>query len=179
MPRLARPDLPYMPSYLEALREGYSRDNLRPTAPEEIAQIEREPQWFVRLVNNPPHHVVLPDGSLGERVPDTELWWVEGETFLGHVSVRHWLNDNLEKWGGHVGYAMRPSARGHGHASAMLAAMLDHIRAELPLTRVMLTVSLDNPASMRVIEKNGGVLCDEVDHPWVEGMRGRRYWIEL
>lgn len=179
MPALVRPELAHVASLVEAMREGYSRDNLRPTTEDEIAQVEREPEWFVRQANNPPRHVVLPDGTLGERVASTELWYVEGATFLGSVGIRHELNALLTTWGGHIGYAVRPSARGRGHASAMLAGALDHVRAHLPLTRVMLTVNLDNAASIRVIEKNGGVLHDEVDHPWVKGARGRRYWIEV
>jgi predicted acetyltransferase len=179
MPRLTAPALAQMPSFVTALKEGYQRDNLRAEDPGAVAQIEREPEWFLRQVNAPPAHVVLPDGSLGERVMETQLWYVEGDEFLGSVSVRHTLNELLERWGGHIGYAVRPSAQGRGYATAMLAGMLDHVRANLPLERVMLTVNLNNPASMRVIEKNGGVLQDEVDHPWVEGDRGRRYWIAL
>jgi predicted acetyltransferase len=179
MPTLVRPELAHVPSFVAAMKEGYSRDTLRPENPGVIAQIEREPEWFLRLLNNPPSTVVLPDGTLGERVPETQLWYVEGDEFLGSVSVRHALNDLLEAWGGHVGYAVRPSAQGRGYASAMLAGMLDYIRANMPLERVALTVNLKNPASIRVIEKNGGVLQDEVDHPWIPGDRGRRYWITL
>ncbi|HEY3948836.1 GNAT family N-acetyltransferase [Phenylobacterium sp.] len=179
MPALVRAELAFIPSFLEALGEGFSRDNLRPTSPEEIAQIERQPEWFVRIVNNPPRQVVLPDGTLGQRVPATELWYMDGATFLGSVGIRHELNAILESWGGHIGYAVRPSARRQGHASAMLAEALDHVRATLPLSRVMLTVDLDNTASIKVIEKNGGTIRDEVDNPWVEGVRGRRYWIDL
>jgi len=179
MPALVRPDLAYMASYVEALHEGYSRDSLRPETPEMIAQIAREPAWFVRLVRKPPTTIVLPDATLGERVPETELWYVEGERFLGSVSVRHRLNETLEAWGGHIGYAVRPSARGQGHATAMLAGMLAHVREHLDLERVTLTANLDNPASLRVIEKNGGVFRDEIPHPWIEGDTGRRYWIDL
>ena len=168
-----------MASFVEALREGYSRDTLRPETPEAIAQIAKEPAWFLRLLNNPPAHVVLPDGTLGPRVVETQLWYVEGAEFLGSVSVRHSLTPMLEQWGGHIGYAVRPSEWGRGHASAMLAGMLDHVRANLPLERVTLTVSLNNPASIRVVEKNGGIFRDEVPNPWVEGDRGRRYWIAL
>jgi predicted acetyltransferase len=169
----------HMASFVDALKEGYQRDTLREETPGAIAQIEREPAWFLRQVNNPPAHVVLPDGTLGVRVLETQLWYVDGDEFLGSVSVRHDLNEHLAKWGGHVGYAVRPSAQGKGHASAMLAGMLDHIRQALPLERVTLTVNLKNPASMRVVEKNGGVFRDEVDHPWIPGDRGRRYWISL
>ncbi len=179
MPQLVRPELAHIPSFLEALREGFSRDNLRATSPGEIAQIEREPEWFVRQVNHPPSQVVLPDGTLGQRVPSTELWYMDGDTFLGSVGVRHELNEILASWGGHIGYAVRPSAQRQGHASAMLAGGLDFVRANLPLERVLLTVDNDNEGSIRVIEKNGGVFEAEVDNPWVEGVRGRRYWIDL
>ena len=121
----------------------------------------------------------LPDGTLGPRVPETILWYVEGEEFLGSISVRHGLTPMLELWGGHIGYAVRPSAWGSGHASAMLAGILDYVRANLPLERVTLTANSQNLPSIRVIEKNGGILLDTVPHPWVEGDQGHRYRIEL
>lgn len=179
MPVLARPSLAHTASFVAAMREGYSRDTLRPETPETIAAIEADPAWFLSQLLDPPPTVVLPDGSIGERVPETVLWYVDGDDFLGAVSVRHSLTPLLAQWGGHIGYAVRPSARGRGYASAMLAGMLDHVRAHLPLERVMLTVNTKNPASIRVIEKNGGVLQDTVPHPWVEGDEGRRYWIAL
>lgn len=179
MPVLQRPSLTQVASFVEAMREGYSRDTLRAETPETIAAIADDPAWFLDQLLNPPATVVLPDGSIGERVPETVLWYVEGENFLGSISVRHSLTPLLANWGGHIGYAVRPSARGQGYASAMLLGMLDHVRANLPLERVMLTVNTKNPASIRVIEKAGGVLQDTVPHPWIEGDDGRRYWIEL
>lgn len=180
MPVLVRPDLTRMASFVEAMREGYSRDNLRAETPATIEAIDAAPAWFVDTLLNPPTTIVLPDGSLGDRVPETILWYVEGDRFLGSVGVRHRLNAVLEQWGGHIGYAVRPSARGRGHASAMLAGALGWCRRELPdLERVMLTASIGNAASLRVIEKNGGVLQDIIPHPWIAGDQGRRYWIDL
>ena len=177
---LARPAMAHMASFVAALREGYSRDTLRTETPESIAAIADDPAWFLRQTVDPPTTVVLPDGTLGQRVPETVLWGVEGDEFLGSVHFRHHLNAILEQWGGHIGYAVRPSAQGQGLASTMLAAMLDHVRAHhRELDRVMLTVNLANPASARVIEKNGGVVRDVVSHPWVPGDEGRRYWIAL
>lgn len=168
-----------MASFVEALREGYSRDTLRDETAESIEAIGANPDWFLGTILNPPATIVLPDGALGDRVPETQLWYAEGDAFLGSISVRHRLNERLEQWGGHVGYAVRPSARGKGYASAMLAGMLDHIRANLPLERVMLTVNEANLASIRVIEKNGGVLRDVVPILWSPDERGRRYWITV
>ena len=179
MPSLVRPAIQHMASFVDAMCEGYSRDTLRPETPETISAIAEDPAWFLGLQLDPPTTVVLPDGTTGERVPETILWYVEGDTFLGSVHLRHWLNDTLALWGGHVGYAVRPSAQGRGYATVMLAGMLDHARERGDLDRVMLTVNTKNPASSRVIEKNGGVLQDTIPHPWVEGDEGRRYWIAL
>jgi len=179
MPQLVRPAAPFMASFIEAMREGYSRDTLRPETPQSIAAIEAQPDWFVGRLLAPPKTVILPDGSTGERVPETVFWWVEGDTFLGSIQVRHSLNAVLSIWGGHIGYAVRPSAQGQGHASAMLHQMLDHVRRELKLDRVLLTANTKNIPSIRVIEKNGGLLDDTIPHPWIEGDEGRRYWITL
>jgi len=180
MPELARPAMAHMASFVDALREGYSRDTLREETAAGIAAIAADPEGFLAQLNDPPLTIVLPDGSLGKRVPETPLWYVEGDTFLGSVHLRHHLNEVLEQWGGHIGYAVRPSAQGRGYASAMLAGMLDHARVHHPeLDRVMLTVNVKNAASMRVVEKNGGVLADTIPHPWVPGDLGNRYWISL
>jgi predicted acetyltransferase len=179
MPALVRPAMAHMPSFVEAMREGYSRDTLRPETPETIAAVAEAPDWLLRQMDDPPTTIVLPDGTVGPRVPETHLWYVEGDAFIGDISVRHSLTPALETWGGHIGYGVRPSAWGRGHASAMLAGMLDYVRANLPLTRVTLTANAKNLASIRVIEKNGGVLRDEIPHPWVPGDTGRRYWIDL
>ena len=179
MPALVRPAIQHMASFVDAMREGYSRDTLRPETPQTIAAIAEDPAWFLRHQRDPPTTVVLPDGTIGERVPEATLWYVEGDEFLGSVSLRHRLNAALALWGGHIGYAVRPSARRRGHACAMLAGTLDHARARGDPDRVMLTASVRNPASIRVIEKNGGVLHDTIPHPWVAGDEGRRYWIAL
>ena len=179
MPVLVRPAMAHMASFVSAMLEGYSRDTLRPETPEGIAQIADNPEWFLRQLNEPPTTIVLPDGTVGPRVAETRFWYVEGDIFIGDIAVRHRLSPMLEQWGGHIGYAVRPSGWGQGHASAMLAGMLDYVRDNLPLERVTLTANVKNGASIRVIEKNGGVLEGEIPSPWIEGEFGYRYWIAL
>ena len=76
---------------MAALREGYSRDTLRPETPESIAVVEADLAGFVESQLAPPLTVTLPDGSQGPAVPFTTLWYVEGEDFLGSISIRHHL----------------------------------------------------------------------------------------
>lgn len=179
MPQLVAPDARHLPSFIAALKEGYSRDTLRAETPESIALVEADPMGFLKSQLAPPTTVILPDGSMGQAVPHTVLWWTEGDAFLGSVHVRHGLNEFLAQVGGHVGYAMRPSVHGQGHASAALAAGLAWTRANLPLERVLLTVSSENRASIRVIEKNGGVFEKAIEHIWRPGEIALHYWIEL
>jgi predicted acetyltransferase len=102
-------------------------------------------------------------------VPCTAKWIVEGDEYVGRVSLRHRLTDALLTWGGHIGYGVRPSARGRGAATYALGAMLGlcHQRGIDP---ALVTCDVDNEASRRTIERNGGVYEDT--------RQGKlRYWL--
>ncbi len=111
------------------------------------------------------------------KVPDTILWLVKGDHFIGRLSIRHHLNEKLEKFGGHIGYELRPSERGFGYGTLILRLGLDWAR-RIGLTRAMLTTDVTNERSIRVIKANGGVLHDRLH---VEGrdVDTLRWWIEL
>lgn len=94
---------------------------------------------------------------------------------LGALNLRHTLSDFLLRFGGHIGYGIRPSARRRGHAAAMLAEGLCRARGQ-GLSRVLLTCDKENIASARTILRNGGVLENEVPE---EGRITQRYWIDL
>ena len=93
-------------------------------------------------------------------VPATELWWVDGETFLGRITIRHRLTPHLLEVGGHIGYDVRPSARRRGHATEMLRQTLV-IAHRMGIDPALITCDVDNIGSRTVIERNGGVLEDE------------------
>lgn len=95
-------------------------------------------------------------------MPETTLWWVDGDEYLGRLSIRHALTDLLREFGGHIGYVVRPSARRQGNASAMLAVALPIARG-LGIDPALLTCDADNAGSRRVIESNGGVFEDQHD----------------
>nr|WP_203589959.1 GNAT family N-acetyltransferase [Streptomyces sp. SID13031] len=95
-------------------------------------------------------------------------WIVDSERVQGAIALRHHLNPRT----GHIGYGIRPSARGQGLATWALAQILEDAR-RLDLARVLLVCAADNPASARTIEHNGGVLEES------EATAVRRYWIDL
>jgi predicted acetyltransferase len=94
---------------------------------------------------------------------------------LGAISLRYALTDFLLQAAGHIGYSVRPSARGCGVASWALGAVLGAARRR-HLESVLITCDEDNAASVRLIEKHGGVLEDVRDTP--VGVK-RRYWMAL
>ncbi|NMO50368.1 GNAT family N-acetyltransferase [Actinoplanes sp. TBRC 11911] len=105
-------------------------------------------------------------------VPTTTLWWVDGDEYLGRVTIRHRLAPRgIGERNGHIGYDVRPSARRKGHATAMLAAARPWA-AEVGLFRALITCDVLNEPSRRVIETNGGVFIDRLDEKL-------RYWLPV
>ncbi|TCI28271.1 GNAT family N-acetyltransferase [Exiguobacterium sp. SL-10] len=109
-------------------------------------------------------------------VPSTTYWLTDGEELLGAANIRHELNDNLINFGGHIGYGIKPSARGRGLATKQLELALEKAK-ELGIERALITCDRTNVASRQVILNNGGV----PDTPFMEGSGKvvERFWIEL
>jgi predicted acetyltransferase len=111
-------------------------------------------------------------------VPAT-CWWIVDEAapgeVLGSIHLRHVLNDWLLAEGGHIGYGVRPAARGSGVASAALALVLERARA-MGIERVLICCD-DNAPSRATIVGAGGELEDV--RTGADGGRVERYWIAL
>ena len=110
-----------------------------------------------------------------DRVHATYWWIVEDGNYLGAITLRHALTGKLLEGGGHIGYGVRPSARGRGLAAWALGEVLDRARKR-GMDRVLVTCDDDNTASAKTIERNGGVL-EDIRETWLGTTR--RYWIEL
>jgi predicted acetyltransferase len=115
--------------------------------------------WVNRLLSRPGH-----------------LWWiVDGDAVVGGIVLRPFTDERVLRVG-HVGYGVRPSARGRGIATWALDQVLGHAR-EAGMDRVLLVCRDENVASSRVIERCGGVLERTVEPE--QGLLERRYWIDL
>ncbi len=112
------------------------------------------------------------------RVPQSTFWLLkDGQRIVGELRIRHYLNGFLEHHGGHIGYAIRPTEWRKGYGKRQLALALPRAR-DLELARVMLTCDVENVASARIIEANGGKLASQ----GISRVTGRlisRYWIAL
>lgn len=177
--QLIAPDLVFMPSYIEALAEGHRRGASPLATPEDLAAMRADPAGWLAAFTGPRGRTRINEqGEEVERVPETYRWLVSGGQFVGDAGIRHHLNAQLEKSGGHIGYGVRPSWQRRGAATEMLRLCLIFAREELKLPRVLLSCNVENIASARVIEKNGGILVDITPYPFQPEKQQKRFWIE-
>lgn len=113
----------------------------------------------------------------GEKVPDSTFFCLDTQRniFVGAVNIRHCLNEKLLFGGGHIGDGIRPSERGKGYGTKMIALTLEECK-KLGIDRVLMCCDKDNTASAKTIIKNQGVLENEVMD---DGNLVQRYWIEI
>lgn len=128
--------------------------------------------WLAN-VRNHEHPETVPSGH----VTGTEyLALDEHEHLVGMTNLRHYLNDYLLTYGGHIGYSVRPSERKNGYATQMLRLTLGKAK-ERGIEKVRICCDHYNIASAKAIRANGGVLEDEA-YDSLDGLLTQRYWIE-
>lgn len=112
----------------------------------------------------------------GKNVPNSTFFCLDTERniFVGAVNIRHYLNEELMLGGGHIGDGIRPSERGKGLGTKMIALALEECD-KLGIKEVLMCCDKDNIASAKTIIKNGGVLENEILE---NGVAVLRFWIK-
>ena len=115
------------------------------------------------------------------RVGSDYYWLVDEDRnyFIGEISIRHRLTDDLKRYGGHIGYGVRYSEWNKGYGTLMLRLALEKTK-NIGITNALITCDDDNYGSAKVMENNGFVLQDKVPNV-VNGkaITTRRYTKEL
>jgi predicted acetyltransferase len=111
------------------------------------------------------------------RVPDSTLFCLDEErnVIVGALNIRHYLTESLLIDVGHIGGGVRPSERKKGISTRMLALALEECK-KLGIERVLMVCDKANIGSAKSIQKNGGILENELT---IDGVIKQRYWIEL
>ena len=116
------------------------------------------------------------DASNGKNLQEG---YVPGTTFVLYVdgvpvgvsNLRHYLTENLEKDGGHIGTHILPEYRGHGYGNIIKLETLKKAK-EMGIKRVLIFNHDDNVPAWRTSEKMGGKL-DSINI--VNGVKLRKY----
>lgn len=85
-----------------------------------LAEAENFAQWYSKTLANRSEQTVCPG-----LVPATTFLAVDADgKLIGMIDIRHRLNEGLLRFGGNIGYSVRPCCRRQGYATQMLALAL-------------------------------------------------------
>lgn len=101
----------------------------------------------------------------------------DGPDLVGVLNLKFTLTPFLLNYGGHIGYAVRPSRQGQGLATQMLRQSMDIARG-MGMEKLLLVCDDDNIASEKVILKNGGQY-EDTRYDASESVNVKRYWLTL
>ena len=163
---LIRPTPLFRDSYLAALREGFNGGSARPQDESKIAAIAADFDAHLASLDKDgqtPHEEF---GRTLASVPSLTFWLVDGGEFVGAVNIRCSANSHvLARFGGHIGYGIRPSMHRRGYGTRQLALALQICRG-MGIGIVRISCAEDNVASRRIIENNGGVVLRHCEAAW-------------
>ena len=154
-PYLSEPTIAVKDSYLAAIAEFEAAGEQHEWPPEKAVMVRNDFEGWVTTLKNRALGKDLPEGY----VPESMFWLIDGDKYIGRVGVRHVLTDKLKKFGGTIGYAIRPSERRKGYGTKILALALVKA-AELGLGEAIITCDTTNIGSQKIIEANGGELIE-------------------
>ncbi|MFF0498856.1 GNAT family N-acetyltransferase [Nocardia aobensis] len=162
MPELIAPTTHLHDAWLDAHAEwgpGAHEDGFGLAPTDEVDSSAGFTAWVKRLTND----------------EDTTYQWIaEDNRVLGGIALRHSFDDYV-KWAGHIGFGIRPTARGRGLAAWALGRMLNQAQV-LGMDRVLVVCAMHNIASAKTIERAGGIF-EEVRN--TRHGPARHYWIKL
>ncbi len=148
---LAAPDIKYKKSFEDYVLAYQKSDN------EFYFSIYKK-----ALENFPDYLNELHSYSIGIDLPQGEVktstYWLINETeVLGVVRIRH----QDVGCDGNIGYDISPNNRNQGYGFEILNLALEKAE-QIGLNEVYLTCNIENSASRKIIEKNGGKLLGTV-----------------
>lgn len=113
-------------------------------------------KWLEHMINRK-NNTNLPEGFVRENF----YLCYENNVLIGVFSLKFELTDYLFKFGGHIGYAVRPSCRNKGYGNTILNEGLT-IAKSYGFKEVLLVVDDDNIASEKIIIKNNGIYLNSI-----------------
>ncbi len=171
--KLIRPNADFKDSYLEALAEYHAEGRY---LHQDISLLGADFDSFIKELRAEKDYPHQPYQDWVEPVPETIVWLVKDDKYIGTVDIRHRLNWHLEKWGGNVHFNVRPSMRGMGFGLKILKKAMPIVNY-LGIDKALITLKPSDEIAIKIVEKCGGVFEDEtVATDKFPAMR--RYWLD-
>lgn len=159
MPHLTLPSPEYKDSFIAAVQEFQTENNSRTPSylSLNLEELETNFDAYLHRLQDMAQGLNLAPGQ----VPTTHYWLVDGNEYLGKIDIRHQYTDYHKQIAGIIGYDIRPSQRGHGYGKLLLKLGLERAR-QMDFDELIITCDVDNLASRKVMEANGGQLVNQV-----------------
>lgn len=171
--KIIRPSAEYKSDYLKALEEYHAEGRY---LYQDIAILDVDFDNFIKELRAEKGYPHQPYQDWVEPVPETVVWLVKDDQYIGTVDIRHRLNWHLEKWGGHIHFNIRPSMRGKGFGTKILKKAMPIVNY-LGIDRALITLNPADKAAIRIVESCGGEFEDETLET-DKFPATRRYWLD-
>jgi predicted acetyltransferase len=152
MKKLVLPTKKYLNSAREAMKERWtfgeiSKQDLR----DELALMDDAETYINNILAK--RKIT---GKQSGQIPFTRYWLIDGEEYIGTLGLRHKVTKQTKDYEGHIGYHIRPSKRSVGYGTEILRLGLRKAKS-MGLNSLYINCAKDNAASIKIIEKNGGI----------------------
>ena len=128
---------------------------------------------FIQELDEEAAGIGLPEGI----PPQQSYFFLLDEKVIGELRYRPKVQQPYETMNGHIGYNLHPAHRGKGYGTIALKMLLEIAKAD-GLAGVQIPIEGDNPASKRIVVKNGGFLEKTVVDE-ASGGATYCYWVDL
>lgn len=172
---LVKPSKKYEKEIFEYKQEMIDNGDIGLSGCGGLEKTDNYDEWIERINFYSDRNTIPEDSGY---VEGSQWLLVDTETnrVLGFVNIRHYLNDFLTGFGGHIGYSVRPSERRKGYAKLQLKLALEFLKT-LGEEKALVTCDESNVGSSKTIEANGGIL-EDIRRTGEHG-NVKRYWITL
>ena len=175
MLKLIEPNEKYLEQYKEAYLESLNQIKLGNLKTHNMKFINPDENDIIQILNDSKDISKLP----ANYVPSYEFFAVDDDKFIGLISIRTRLTENLIRYGGHIGYGINPKYWKMGYGTKVLKLALDKYNDLIEEDKILITCDDDNVGSYKIIEANSGILENKVENENNgEHILTRRYWIK-
>lgn len=154
MVRLVKPTKEYFNQLLELKQDFINNNDPRIQGSGSIDKYDNLYEWL-KSIND------IEQGKNEKLVPATYYLILSNNEVVGTISMRHYLTKDLEEFGGHIGYSIKPSARRKGYAKEALRLILKLYKDKYD--EILIMCEDDNIASNKTILANGGILINKIE----------------
>jgi len=107
-------------------------------------------------------------------VAGTKYFLWKDDEIVGLFRLRHELNETLREGAGHIGFGIRKEYRGRGYATEGLRMTMEKAWEIIKEDEIYMSVDKTNPASLKVMLKNGAYIHHEDELEYYTRIRRER-----